>query len=215
VLALVALAVALAGCEREDMHNQPRYEPLEESDFFADGLASRPLVEGTVSNTQVLRDDPLVVARTGPNQYVQTYPFPITRADLERGRERYDIYCSVCHGASGYGDGMVVRRGFVPPPSFHDERLRNAAPGYYFEVMTNGFGAMYSYNDRVSAEDRWRIAAYVKALQLSQRAEVASLPPDAQQRVRQAAVSPRGRQPAAPAEGAKVPGAPATEGRPQ
>ncbi|HZN67081.1 MAG TPA: cytochrome c [Tepidisphaeraceae bacterium] len=211
-LLLVAAALAVAGCEREDMHNQARYEPLEESEFFADGQSSRPLVAGTVAQGQVLRDDPRVNARTTSNEYAQTYPFPIARTDLERGRQRYDIYCSMCHGATGYGDGMVVRRGFVKPPSLHDDRLREAAPGYFYEVITNGIGAMYSYNDRIPIEDRWRIAAYVKTLQFSRRVEVASLPPEAQQRLQQAASDPQAQGAATPDHGARPPGAPATEG---
>ena len=184
----LAVAGAVAGCEREDMHNQPRYEWHEQSTFFANGMSSRPQVAGTVSRTQPLRTEPVVQWRQGAN-FSETYPMPIDRVALERGRQRYEIYCSMCHGSTGYGDGMVVQRGFVRPPSLHDERLRNAAPGYFVEVMTNGFGAMYSYNDRVPLEDRWKIAAYVKTLQLSRRVELASLSPEDRQRVEQAAAA--------------------------
>jgi hypothetical protein len=118
----------------------------------------------------------------------------------------------MCHGATGYGDGMVVRRGFVKPPSLHDDRLREAAPGYFYEVITNGIGAMYSYNDRISIEDRWKIAAYVKTLQYSRRVEVASLPPEAQQRLQQAASEPQSQGAPVQGRGARPPGAPATEG---
>ena len=188
ILSVLALAplVAAAGCKREDMHNQPRHEWQESSEFVADGMSARPQVEGTVSQAQLTSDSPLLATRSADGAYAPQYPFEITRAALERGRQRYDIYCSMCHGQTGYGDGMIVRRGFAPPPSFHIERLRAAPPGYFVEVITHGFGAMYSYNDRVGPEDRWRIAAYVKTLQLSQGVELASLLPQDRQRVEQA-----------------------------
>ena len=187
ILAALALALlAPAGCEREDMHNQPRHEWQEPSEFFADGMAARPQVEGTMARTQLTSNDPLLTTRAAGGAHVAEYPFEITRGALERGRERYDIYCSMCHGAAGSGDGMIVRRGFVPPPSFHIDRLRAAPPGYFVEVITHGFGAMYGYNDRVGPEDRWKVAAYVKTLQLSQGIELAMLPPQDRQRVEQA-----------------------------
>jgi mono/diheme cytochrome c family protein len=158
------------------MHNQPRYELYEESDFFADGMAARPRVEGTVARGQLPADAPLLVTRLPAGGYVAEYPFEITRGALDRGRQRYDIYCSMCHGATGYGDGMIVQRGFVKPPSLHDERLRNAAPGYFVDVIQHGFGAMYSYGDRVPADDRWKIAAYVKTLQLSRAGDAGGQP---------------------------------------
>ena len=191
ILGLILAAALFVGCEREDMHNQPRHEWHERSDFFTDELASRPPVEGTVSQSQPLRTDPLVNWRNPAGGYTETYPFAIDRVALERGRQRYDIYCSMCHGGTGYGDGMIVRRGFARPPSLHEERLRDAAPGYFVEVITNGFGAMYSYNDRIAPDDRWRIAAYVKTLQLSRRAELASLSPEDRQRAGQAAAAAR------------------------
>ena len=186
VLAALPAVLAPPGCKREDMHNQARHEWHEQSDFFADQMASRPQVEGTVARGQPLRDDPLVAWRSG-DKFVETYPFPIDRVALERGRQRFDVYCAMCHGASGRGDGMIVRRGFVTPPSFHDERLRNAAPGYFVEVITHGYGAMYGYNDRVLPADRWKIAAYVKTLQLSRRVEMASLSPDERRRAEESA----------------------------
>ena len=181
--ALALAPLVAVGCKREDMHNQPRHEWQEASDFFADGMSARPQVEGTVARTQLMSDSPLLVTRAADGSYAAQYPFDITRGALERGRQRFDIYCSMCHGQTGYGDGMIVRRGFVPPPSFHTDRLRAAPPGYFVEVITHGFGAMYSYNDRVGPEDRWKIAAYVKTLQLSQGVELASLPADERQRV--------------------------------
>jgi mono/diheme cytochrome c family protein len=186
--ALLAPAV-LAGCKREDMHNQSRHEWHERSAFFADEMASRPPVEGTVAQGQPLRGSPVLAWRTG-DTFSDTYPMPIDRVALERGRQRYEIYCSMCHGASGNGDGMIVQRGFARPPSLHDERLRAAAPGYFVEVITNGYGAMYSYNDRVLPEDRWKIAAYIKTLQMSRRMDVAALSPEDRQKLEEASRGP-------------------------
>ena len=191
---LAAVALAPAGCERDDMHDQDRHEWLEPSEFFADGMSARPLVDGTVAQEQLLSTSPLLTMRTPAGGFVEQYPIEITRGALERGRQRYDIYCAMCHGATGYGDGMIVQRGFVRPPSLHDERLRNMPPGYFVEVITHGYGAMYSYNDRVVPVDRWKIAAYIKTLQLSQNVELASLPPAEQKQVEQAAaqMAPQG-----------------------
>lgn len=188
ILIALVLAVLAAppGCKREDMHNQPRNEWYEASEFFADGSAARPQVEGTIATAQLMSSSPLLTTRDPEGGYVETYPFEITRGALERGRQRFEIYCSMCHGSTGYGDGMIVQRGFVPPPSFHIDRLRQASPGYLVEVITHGFGAMYSYNDRVGPEDRWKIAAYIKTLQLSQGVETASLTPEDRQRVNEA-----------------------------
>jgi len=184
-LALAALALAPVGCKREDMHNQPRHEWQEASEFFANGMAARPQVEGTMATAQLLSTSPLLTTRAPGGAYADAYPFEITRGALERGRQRFDIYCSMCHGATGYGDGMIVQRGFVRPPSFHIDRLRAAPPGYFVEVITHGFGAMYSYNDRVVPEDRWKIAAYVKTLQMSQATDLATLSPEDRRRVEQ------------------------------
>ena len=173
---LVALLCVFAGCERNDMHNQPRHEPHEPSAFFDDGQSSRPLVTGTVARGQLVSDEMRYFGLpTEGQQPADTYPFEITRADLLRGQQRYNIYCSVCHGADGNGDGMIVQRGFTRPPSLHDQRLKDAPAGHFFNVITNGWGAMYSYNDRIFPEDRWRIIAYVKTLQLSQDEAVAAI----------------------------------------
>lgn len=185
ILALSLALLAQTGCKREDMHNQPRHEWQEQSEFFADGMAARPQVEGTIHTAQLLSNSPLLTTRGPDGKYSAEYPFEITRGALERGRQRFDIYCSMCHGATGYGDGMIVRRGFVRPPSFHIDRLRAAPPGYFVEVITHGFGAMYSYNDRVAPDDRWKIAAYVKTLQLSQGVDPASLRADERLRIEQ------------------------------
>jgi mono/diheme cytochrome c family protein len=175
-LALVALATALvaAGC-RQDMHNAPRVDPYEQTDAFADGRPNRPLVEGTVARGH-LDDDELLYSGKINGQLVDEFPFPVTRAVLERGHERFNIYCSPCHGRTAMGNGMVVQRGLRPPPSFHDEKIRNQPVGYYFDVMTNGFGAMQDYSAQVAVKDRWAIAAYIRALQYSQHAALADVP---------------------------------------
>ncbi|HTZ74823.1 MAG TPA: cytochrome c [Candidatus Aquilonibacter sp.] len=168
------VAFALSGC-RLDMHIQPKYLPYEPTTFFADGRSERPQVPGTVARGE-LRLDSLLFTGTENGVESNTFPFPITRADLERGRERYNIYCTPCHDYTGGGDGMIVQRGFPHPPSFHSDRLRNAPVGHFFGVMTNGFGAMYSYADRVDVGDRWRIAAYIRVLQLSRNATLDDVP---------------------------------------
>ena len=172
---LLCLAVGVAiGC-RQDMHVQPRYEPLGKSDFFSDGRAARPPVPGTIARGHLRIDEHLYAGKNN-GVPVDAFPFPITRKDLERGQERYNIYCAPCHDQTGSGRGMIVQRGFPEPPSYHLDRLRNAPVGHFFDVMTNGYGTMYSYADRVSPEDRWRIAAYIRALQLSARATIDDVP---------------------------------------
>jgi len=173
LIALAVLAAGFAGCERNDMMNQPRHEPMEESKFFADGQSSRPIMPGTIARGQLVANN-MRFAGLPEGPTPDAFPFEITKADLERGRQRYEIYCSVCHGATGDADGMIVRRGFVKPPSYHEQRLKDAPVGHVYDVITNGFGAMYSYNDRIFPEDRWRIAAYVKVLQLAQDKAVAA-----------------------------------------
>lgn len=167
-------ALLISGC-RLDMHVQPKYKPYAPSEFFDDGRSERPVVPGTVARGQ-LRTDELLYTGKVNGVLADTFPFPITQADLERGRERYNIYCSPCHDYTGSGRGMIVQRGLPPPPSYHIDRLRTAPAGYFFDVMTNGLGRMYSYSTRVSPEDRWRIAAYIRALQLSQHAGLADVP---------------------------------------
>lgn len=173
--AALCLPLCLAGC-RQDMHDQPRYKPLGRSDFFADGRASRPLVPGTVARG-FLRDDTRLHTGKDAAGFLAEFPVPVDLALVERGRERYDIYCSPCHGRTGDGNGMVVQRGLRRPPSFHIERLRQAKPGYFYDVMTNGFGLMPDYAVQIAPRDRWAIVAYVGALQLSQRATLDDVPP--------------------------------------
>jgi len=171
---LSAFCLLFSAC-RLDMHTQPRYNPLEPSTFFDDGRSARPPVPGTVARGHLRTDEHLYTGKVN-GVLADTFPFPITRQDLERGRERFNIYCSPCHGRSGDGQGMIVQRGFKQPPSYHIQRLRGAPVGHLFDVMTNGYGAMYSHADRVSAEDRWRIVAYIRALQLSQNARISDVP---------------------------------------
>ena len=165
------------------MHDQPKYTPYKPADFFADGRSARPAVEGTIAQG-FLKEDQLLHTGRIDGQPAAVFPFPIDAATMRRGRERYDIFCSPCHGLTGAGDGMVVQRGYRRPPSLHIDRLRQAPPGHMFDVITNGFGAMPDYAEQVAVNDRWAIAAYLRALQLSQGAAVAELSPDAQGRLK-------------------------------
>ena len=178
-LVITLLALATLGC-RQDMHDQPRYEPLERTSFFEDRSSGRLQVAGTVARGELNEDAHLHTGLVG-DELAATPPLPLTHSDLERGRERFDIMCSPCHGRVGDGDGMIVRRGFRRPPSYHTDRLREMSPGHYFDVITNGFGGMGDFSDRLSVEDRWRIIGYIRALQLSQAAVVANLPADVRQ----------------------------------
>ena len=177
-LAAVALLLALflAGCTMT-MRDQPRVDPYEPSTFFPDGLSARQPVEDTVPYGMANVDDAFYTGQVD-GEYVEAFPFEIAKEDLLRGRERYDIYCAPCHGFTGDGDGMIVQRGFRQPPSFNQDRLREAAPGYFYYTITNGFGTMPSYANRIPVRDRWLIIAYIKALQFSQYAPVDKLPPE-------------------------------------
>lgn len=253
---LAALLALAPGC-RQDMHDQPRYEPLEPSTFFEDGRGSRPPVEGTVARGSLREDSEFFTGRAGGNgraggaaqgqqpsnigttetgttsvsgtgaggtgatrgttmtggaaltnqgaaqssdvfaQYegfVTAFPYPVTKEVLDRGEERYNIFCSVCHSRTGDGNGMVVRRGYRKPPSFHEDRLRQAPVGYYFDVITNGFGAMPDYSAQITARDRWAIIAYLRALQRSFQGTPADVPPDQRDRLNSAGQGQEGRQ---------------------
>lgn len=174
LLCLAGLATLALGC-RQDMHDQPRFEPLEKSRFFDDQRSARPQVPGTIARGELSFDDHLNKGLVD-GQPAETFPFPITMEVLERGRERYDIFCSVCHDRVGTGQGMAVRRGMKQPTSFHVERLLTSPPGYFFDVITRGFGAMYDYSDRITPRDRWSIVAYLRTLQYAQGADAATLP---------------------------------------
>jgi hypothetical protein len=168
MIALLAVFLVLSNC-RQDMHDQPRYESMEASEFFEDGSASRRPPEGTVPRG-FLRIDELLYTGKVDGEVASVFPFQVTEEFLARGRQRYDIFCSPCHDRVGKGRGIIVQRGMKQPPSFHIVRLREAEPGYFYDVITNGFGVMYSYASRVPVRDRWAIAAYIRALQLSQNA---------------------------------------------
>jgi mono/diheme cytochrome c family protein len=166
--------LVLAAC-RQDMHDAPSYDPLQASDFFADGRASRTPVANTVARGQLRDDDHLYQGKID-GQLATTFPMPVTADVMARGQERFNVFCSPCHGRTGTGNGLVVQRGFRAPPSYHEERLRQVPVGYLFDVMTNGFGAMSDYAAQVPVADRWAIAAYIRALQFSQRASIADVP---------------------------------------
>jgi cytochrome c553 len=180
------VAMLLFGC-RLDMHVQPKYLPYEPTDFFGDGRSERQPVPGTVARGQ-LRVDELMFSGRENGVVADKFPFPITKADLDRGRERYNVYCTPCHDYTGSGQGMIVQRGFPQPPSYHIQRLRDAPVGHFYEVMTNGFGAMYSYAARVEPADRWRIAAYIRVLQLSRNAKIEDVPEAERQKLTQQSV---------------------------
>jgi mono/diheme cytochrome c family protein len=171
----VLMGVALLAACRQDMHDQPKYRGLRSSAFFADGSSARPIVEGTVARGTLQTDESFFTGKNG-GAVVAELPFPVDEAVLNRGEERFNIYCTPCHDRTGSGNGMVVQRGYKRPPSFHDSRLRAAQVGYFFDVMTNGFGAMPDYRVQISPRDRWNIAAYIRALQLSQHAGAADVP---------------------------------------
>lgn len=171
------LALCLLAACGPNMQNQPKYKPQAASAFFADGRAARPPVADTVARGQAQTDSYYTTGLVNGTPVV-AFPAPVTREQLERGHERYDIYCAVCHGLAGYGDGMIVQRGFPPPPSFHSDALREAPVGHFYDVITNGYGVMYPYASRVAPDDRWAIAAYIRALQLSQHATPNDVPPD-------------------------------------
>jgi len=193
ILGLLTFCLFAVGC-RYDMQDQPRYKVYKQSDFFADNRASREPVAGTVARGQLKEDKSFYtgkIANPNPNAQVQTttdasgntlvasfpndvdeFPIPVTKELVDRGQNRFNIYCIVCHGPIGNGDGMVVRRGFPKPPTYHDDRLRNAPVGHFFDVMTNGWGKMNSYAAQVPPADRWAIVAYIRALQIAQNPDL-------------------------------------------
>ena len=175
VMLVLAAMLLLVGCQQK-MANQPRYDPLEASDFFADGMASRPRLAGTVARGELVTNPYLETGKIN-GQQGEGFPFAVTAGVMNRGQERFNIYCSQCHGRVGDGNGMIPARGFRRPPSFHTEKLRTARTGHFFDVITNGFGSMPPYRTMVPAADRWAIIAYIRALQASQTATVNDVPP--------------------------------------
>lgn len=221
----LVLVLFLAGC-RQGMYDQAKFEPLERNPFFPDHRAMRPQVPGTVARGQLHLDrhfysglserqqpPPVLfpvsetelertLKRLGGPEPADTFPFPVARQHVARGRERFEIFCAPCHGLAGAGDGIVVQRGFRPPPSYHLERLRQAPPGHFFDVITRGVGAMNDFADRIPPADRWAITAYIRALQLSQWAPLEELPAPVRAEFRRSGAPP---QPAPPAEIPPVP----------
>jgi mono/diheme cytochrome c family protein len=180
-LASVVLAASLAatgGACRQDMHDQPKYKPYRASDFFGDGRSVRDPIPGTVARGQLREDAYLETGKAG-DKFADAFPFAVTADVMKRGQQRFEIYCTPCHDRLGSGNGMVVRRGYRRPPSLHIDRLRQAPHGYFFDVITNGFGAMPDYAAQIPVKDRWAIVAYIRALQLSQNATMADVPPSA------------------------------------
>jgi mono/diheme cytochrome c family protein len=193
---IVALCIVVSGCEKhmQDMYDQPRYKPLASSSLFPDGGASRHAVSGT----QVHASGDFAGTSSGTvgsanaeqwerDEQASDNPYPVTLELLQRGRERFNIYCAPCHSAVGDGDGFIVRRGFPAPPSLHNDRLRAAPDRHFFDVITQGYGIMYSHADRVTPADRWAITAYIRALQLSQHAQITRMNGDDLAQVQQAA----------------------------
>jgi mono/diheme cytochrome c family protein len=174
-------AMATLGC-REEMRNDSRLKPLQEDPFFADRSSSRPLVPDTVPRGAVDNDDFFYRGEVN-GKLVRALPVPVTEDQLDRGRDRFNIYCSVCHGPTGEGDGMIVQRGFPQPPSFHEQRLRDAPEGHFFYVISHGYGVMYPYGDRLTPADRWAVIAYIRALQLSRNSTINDVPPEQKARL--------------------------------
>jgi len=194
-IAVAALCLLAATACRQDMHNTPTAQPLRESMFFKNASSARPLVEGTVARGTLKDDEAFFTGKSGAVA-LDALPFALTAEVLDRGEQRFNIYCSPCHGLAGLGDGMIVRRGYRQPPSFHIDRLRAAPLGHYYDVMTSGFGAMPDYRAQITPRDRWAIAAYVRALQISQHAPAAEFPQDERQKLSKpaAAAAPGGHQ---------------------
>lgn len=177
-LVVLALAVFGSAC-RQDMYDQPKFIPLRPSEFFEDGRSARPLEEGTVARGHLNDDAAFYTGKGSDGKPLDTFPFPVTKEAIVRGQERFNIYCAPCHDRTGYGNGMIVRRGYRHPPSYHTDKIRQLANGFIYDVITNGFGAMQDYAAQIPPRDRWAIVAYVRALELSQNASIKDVPPEA------------------------------------
>jgi mono/diheme cytochrome c family protein len=180
---VVLSAFALVGCARLDMQDQPKYRPQRPSNFFADGRSERQPVEGTVARGQLNEDPAFYEGKDTAGKDIDVFPIAVDKTVILRGQNRYDIYCAPCHGRIGNGLGMIVRRGFKQPPSYHIDRLRNAPVGHYYDVISNGYGAMLNYAAQVQPRDRWAIIAYIRALQYSENANINDLPAEARSKV--------------------------------
>jgi mono/diheme cytochrome c family protein len=178
-LGLLVLALTgLAAC-RQDMQDQPKYIPLRPSDFFQDGRSARPISEGTVARGHLNEDVAFYTGKGTDGKLVTDFPMPVTKDVLLRGQQRFNVYCSPCHDRTGSGNGMIVRRGYRRPPTYHSDQMREKPNGHFFDVITNGFGAMPDYAAQIPTADRWAIVAYIRALQLSQQASVNDVPASA------------------------------------
>lgn len=178
---IVALPLLLlSGCD--NMADAGRFKPYSKSEFFADGDSSRPRVEGTIARGELAESDVFYTGKKA-GKLVDESPVKLTQALLLRGQAEYDVFCAICHGRDGYGKGIVVRRGFPVATSFHDERLRELPDGHFFDIITNGRGAMYPYGARISPADRWAIVAYIRALKRSQYFDVGDLSPEDQKKL--------------------------------
>lgn len=200
---LGCLALFLAGGCRQDMFDQPKVKPLAESALFDDGSSARAPVPGTVARGQLRANREMYLGIGADGRFVSSLPVPLTRELLQRGRERYEIFCSPCHARTGDGRGMIVQRGFKQPSSFHVDRLRRERVGYFFDVMTNGFNQMSSYRSQVPPPDRWAIAAYIRALQLSQYAPLSRLDARDRNAVESSALGRSGAEGKSPVQGSE------------
>ena len=205
----LALLIPLTAC-RQDMQDQPRYKPLAASDFFSDHRSARPEVDGTVARGHLRLDEARYTGKIA-GEDIDQFPIPIARADIERGQNRFNVYCSPCHGRLGDGNGMVVLRGYRQAATFYESKLLKSPVGHFFDVITNGFGAMPSYASRVQPDDRWRVIAYIRALQLSESAKINDIPPDKRQNL-PVEPPPRGIAPSGAAIPATPPPAPPQPG---
>jgi hypothetical protein len=169
------LSLFVYGCHL-DMDDQPKYKPLSSSNFFDNGQSSRPVIEGTVPRGDAHYADEFLYTGKKNGNFADAFPYPVTRQVLDRGKDRFTTFCTPCHGQLGDGRGMIVQRGFPQPPSFHSDSVRAQPAGFYFDVITHGFGRMYSYAPSVPVHDRWAIVAYIRALQLSRRIPVSEVP---------------------------------------
>ncbi|OIO37510.1 MAG: hypothetical protein AUJ72_04365 [Candidatus Omnitrophica bacterium CG1_02_46_14] len=185
LLTTCAAIFLISGCTNINMENDSRYKPFEKSDFFDDDNSSRPPVPHTVPRGFLREDEHLYTGKVN-GRFVRSFPFPINENVLRRGQQRFIIYCSVCHNQTGTGDGIIVRRGFKTPPSYHDQRLRDIPEGYIFDVITNGFGDMPRFSPELSVEDRWAIIAYIRALQASRKVSLEQLSSDDKKALREA-----------------------------
>ena len=182
-IALLAGAFLVGTACRQDMHDQPRYRNLSASDYYSDGRGSRPAVPNTVARGQLKVDHVLYAGKIGKED-ADRFPFPMTKEVLERGRNRFNIFCSPCHGYTGHGNGMIPRRGLQSPPSYHSDALREAPVGHFFDVISNGTGAMASYAARIpDVKDRWSIVGYIRVLQQAQNAKIEDVPVDMRSKV--------------------------------